>query len=303
MNKELIKIKEYSIKTEEIEVLETEVEKLNNKREQLKESVDKNLGALEELKEEEELEEEKKAVAKNLAIYHAEFERLEMFKCTGEEFLKKESELKKLKESLPKLEGKKEFLEINIKENENVGAEDVVDLEEKLSFKEEEIYKLKRKIEIDNVISEMLFRARIQTIKDISNDLSRKIGENLSYITSGRYNKIRLGENLDIKLWSDKKGNWIDAQNPYQELSSGTLDQLYLAARFALTEILIPGKNLPIFMDDPFTHFDPERRAKALGLCKRLTEKHQVLIFTCHDYCDEFADEKLIVSDEVRRGE
>jgi uncharacterized protein YhaN len=255
------------------------------------------------LKEEEELEEEKKAVAKNLAIYHAEFERLEMFKCTGEEFLKKESELKKLKENLPKLEGEKEFLEINIKENENVGAEDVVDLEEKLSFKKEEIYKLKRKIEIDSIIAEMLFRARIQTIKDVSDDLGLKIGENLSYITNGRYNKIRLGENLDMTLWSDKKNDWIDAQSSYQELSSGTLDQLFLAARFALAEILTPGRNLPIFMDDPFAHFDPKRRAKALELCKKLTEQHQVLIFTCHDYCDEFADEKLILSDEMRREE
>ncbi len=303
LNKELIKIKEYSIKTEEIEVLETEVEKLRNKREQLKESVDKNLGALEELKKEEELEEEKKAVAKGLAIYQAEFERLELFKCTGEDFLEKESELKKLKESLPRLEGKKEFLEISIKENENVGAEDVVDLEEKLSFKEEEIYKLKRKIEIDSIIAEMLLRARIQTVKDVSDNLSLKIGENLSYITDGKYNKIRLGENLDMILWSDKKNDWIDAQSSYQELSSGTLDQLFLAARFALTEILTPGRNLPIFMDDPFAHFDPKRRAKALELCKKLTEKHQVLIFTCHDYCDEFADEKLILSDEVRREE
>lgn len=297
LDNDLNKIKRYSISIKTIEDLEEGVKKLSKQYEKLKEEMYKNKGALEELKEEDKLEEERKAVAKELAIYKAELEKLEIFKCTGEEFMKKESELKKLKENLSKLEARKEFLEMVIKENENIGVEDIADLEEKSSFKEEEIYKLKRKIEIDNIISEMLFSARIQTIRDISDNLSRKIGENLSYITSGRYNKIRLGENLDIKLWSDKKGNWIDAQNPYQELSSGTLDQLYLAARFALTEILIPGKNLPIFMDDPFTHFDSERRTRVLELCKKLSEKHQILIFTCFDYSDEFAEKILKVSE------
>ena len=108
---------------------------------------------------------------------------------------------------------------------------------------------------------------------------------------------MKLGENLDMALWSDEKNNWIDAQSSYQELSSGTLDQLFLAARFALTEIITPRGNLPIFMDDPFAHFDPERRTKSLELCKKLSEKHQILIFTCHNHCDEFADKILKVEE------
>lgn len=297
LNRGLDKMKGYSITAKEMKTLEKEVEKIRKKREKLKEFIDKNLGALEELKEEDELEEERKTVAKELAIHKAELEKLEMFKCTGEDFMKKESALRKLKENLSKLGAKKEFLEMVIKENENMGVEDIATLEEKLSFKKDEICKLKRKTEINDIISEALSKARVQTIKDISDELSQKIEEILSYITDGRYNKIKLGENLDVKLWSDKKSNWMDDQSPYQEISSGTLDQLYLATRFALTEVIVPDTNLPIFMDDPFTHFDPERRTKALELCKKLSKKHQILIFTCFDYSDEFAEKILKVSE------
>ncbi|XOB40657.1 MAG: AAA family ATPase [Candidatus Nealsonbacteria bacterium] len=297
LNKELAKLKNYSLTDKEIKVLEKEVERLEKKREELKGSTNESLGALKELKKEDDLKKEQEKVVKELAICKAELDELEMFKCTSEKFIRKEGELKNLKEATPNLEAKKSFSEMVIKENKRIGVEDVAELEEKVTFKEKEIYKLNRKTGINDIVMDMISKARVQTIKDISKTLSQKIGKSLSHITAGKYSKIKLGENLDIVLWSDKKDDWIDVSSSSQELSSGTIDQLYLAARFALTEILVPNKNPPIFMDDPFTHFDKDRRMKTLELCKKLSKNHQVLIFTCHDYCDKFADKILEIAE------
>jgi len=64
-------------------------------------------------------------------------------------------------------------------------------------------------------------------------------------------------------------------------LSQGTRDQIYLAVRLALVELVSRGEPQPLFLDDPFVHFDPERRARALDLVREFAAGHQVIVFTC----------------------
>ncbi|MDA0710621.1 MAG: hypothetical protein O3B73_10485, partial [bacterium] len=45
------------------------------------------------------------------------------------------------------------------------------------------------------------------------------------------------------------------------------------------------GRNarvLPVIMDDITVNFDPERAAHAVAALRELSEKHQVIVFTCH---------------------
>jgi uncharacterized protein YhaN len=68
------------------------------------------------------------------------------------------------------------------------------------------------------------------------------------------------------------------------------VEQIYLAIRLALTELLFAQEPLPILLDDPFVNFDPDRRAAALRLVKAISQRHQVLLFTCSDEYDQYAD-------------
>jgi ABC-type hemin transport system ATPase subunit len=77
------------------------------------------------------------------------------------------------------------------------------------------------------------------------------------------------------------------------ELSRGTVDQLYLAARLALIDLLFQDARPPLLMDDPFVTFDPQRRQAALHLCREIADTHQVLFFTCHDGYDGIATEVI----------
>lgn len=290
LTKEIEKIKDYSMSQDAFESLKKEVVDLRDEVKELEKSKHLNMGALKDVEPEEKLKEELKVITKDMAVGRVDVGELAMFKCTGEEFLKYESEFTELQEELNNLIVRKRFLEMSIAADEKAGIEDTADLEEEISFLAEENYRLKRKAEVNDIISDILQEARTQTIKDISDDLCRKIEEYLSYITGGKYKTIKLGDNLNMSLWSDQKNGWLDSSNFYSELSSGLFDQVYFAIRIALAEVIVSPRVIPIFMDDPFVHFDSQRRKKAIELCKLLSGNHQILIFTCHDYCDEFAD-------------
>ncbi|MEA3344746.1 MAG: hypothetical protein U9Q78_00625, partial [Chloroflexota bacterium] len=53
----------------------------------------------------------------------------------------------------------------------------------------------------------------------------------------------------------------------------GTIDQLYLAARLALPEIIAGGKHPPLIFDDPFVRFDAERMERAMELCQEVAQE------------------------------
>jgi uncharacterized protein YhaN len=50
---------------------------------------------------------------------------------------------------------------------------------------------------------------------------------------------------------------------------------------------------MPVILDDPLVHFDSERRENTRNLLKEVSKKHQALIFSCHDYYDDWADQMI----------
>jgi uncharacterized protein YhaN len=119
-------------------------------------------------------------------------------------------------------------------------------------------------------------------------ELEPRIGVYLSRITQGCYDKVEADDDLNLRVFSQEKGDWVTPDSG--ELSRGTVDQLYLAARLALLDLLYRDTKPPLLLDDPFVKFDPERRGQAMALCKEIAQDHQVLLFTCSDAYNIFAD-------------
>lgn len=72
-------------------------------------------------------------------------------------------------------------------------------------------------------------------------------------------------------------------------LSAGALDQLYLAVRLAICELVLPPeKQVPIVLDDALANFDDSRCAAALQFLKEAAGNRQILLFTCHSREGEF---------------
>lgn len=105
--------------------------------------------------------------------------------------------------------------------------------------------------------------------------LCEKTGALFSRLTDGKYDQIRLDRNLHVTVHP------VDSPvfRPLSYLSGGTVDQLYLALRLAICELLIP--EAPIVLDDALVFFDDKRAELALRTLRELADSRQVLIFTC----------------------
>ncbi len=105
--------------------------------------------------------------------------------------------------------------------------------------------------------------------------ITRRAGQHLSRLTGGLYNRISIGEDLTIQA---ARGNEV-ALRSAQWRSEGTGDQMYLALRLAVWEVLAPKS--PLILDDALIRFDQARLEKALELLSELGNKQQILLFSC----------------------
>lgn len=72
-------------------------------------------------------------------------------------------------------------------------------------------------------------------------------------------------------------------------LSRGTAEQLYLSMRFALVEEYGGKAILPLVLDDILVNFDEERMESCLRVLADVSQRHQVLLFTCHGHVRDAA--------------
>lgn len=65
------------------------------------------------------------------------------------------------------------------------------------------------------------------------------------------------------------------------ELSQGTVDQLYVSLRMAISETMSEKHSLPFIIDDAFVHFDAVRTTRMMEVLEDIGRKQQMIIFTC----------------------
>ena len=115
--------------------------------------------------------------------------------------------------------------------------------------------------------------------------LCEKTGELFFRLSGGRYDKVRLDRDLRVTVHPTDSAVF----RPLSYLSGGAADQLYLALRLAICELLIP--RAPILLDDALVYFDDQRAALALETLKELSKTRQVLIFSCQSREKRILDE------------
>ncbi len=109
--------------------------------------------------------------------------------------------------------------------------------------------------------------------------LGRRTAELFSALTDGAYSGVVLDRSFRLSAEPTGDTVWRDAGL----LSTGAGDQLYLAARLAICELVLPDMDPPpLVLDDALANFDDSRCASALRLLKEEGKKRQLLLFTCH---------------------
>ena len=109
--------------------------------------------------------------------------------------------------------------------------------------------------------------------------LNDKTSEYFSKLTGEAYSSITLDR--DFAAQAQEAGSLTPHSSSF--LSQGTTDQLYLALRLALCDLILPREHsTPLVLDDALASFDDKRAALALLLLWDLAKKRQILFFTCH---------------------
>ncbi len=209
-------------------------------------------------------------------------------RLTGLEVTQLERAVKELTQRVAALGGRREYLERETAQ----GAPDdeaLATVEERLADRQDRLEAARRRDRVLRLAVEGLREARQQTLIPARQRVEERAGEYLSLLTGRAYERLRITEPpLKVEVWTEGAGQWVEPAEP--TLSRGTADQVYLAVRLALVEMLSEGRRPPLLLDDPFGSFDPERQAAAMALLRRVSESHQVLLFTCRPEYEPFAD-------------
>ncbi len=198
-------------------------------------------------------------------------------------------EYAKLKRKVDNIEQRVKTLETERTEAESlikisdVDPLQVADLEEQLEVAEKRLESLTHRLKVCRTARDVLSQAVSEALADASPAVEVVASEYLSEITVGTYSKavVKAKDKLVISVHNPYKRS----ESPPNELSQGTQDQLFFAARLGLAKYVFGLANPPIILDDPFVTFDGERLANALEILKNISSSRQVFLFTCRPEC------------------
>ena len=115
--------------------------------------------------------------------------------------------------------------------------------------------------------------------KNFNPKLNGRASEIFKDLTGGKYKSLYIQKDYDFIVG----GEVMDRYSHY--FSSGTIDQAYLAARIAISE-LVSNAKIPLIFDETLMQYDDERLKNTIKFLKEYAETNvvQSIIFTCHDY-------------------
>ena len=152
------------------------------------------------------------------------------------------------------------------------------DLQDQLAQKQEQLSALREEYDAIALAMEALEQANTTLQNRFSPALGARAAEIFSAITAGRYDRVLLSR--DFSLSAEPAGDPVGRS--IRLLSQGAADQLYLAVRLAICDMVLPEeKRVPLILDDALVSFDDDRLHAALDYLLAESEKRQILLFSC----------------------
>ena len=128
-----------------------------------------------------------------------------------------------------------------------------------------------------SIAQDALTQARQELQRKFAPRISNRAGELMAKMTDGRYDRFQLAEDFSLLAGAQQE----DTLHEALWRSAGTLDQLYLSLRLAVSEALAP--DAPLVLDDALVRFDDTRLKAAMEILKEESASKQVILFTCQN--------------------
>lgn len=244
-----------------------------NQEEKLKQKEIKNLRKSK-LEKETEIEETEKTICDNVNR-----EMIENVNNTGLRTLDLKTVENRIAQEEQNLSNSKIHLNTIEIEEKRIGQ----DLEKKVEIKEalEKTLEEKNDLETEErrikLAKEMLEQAYIKMKNEITPKFTSNLSKIASKISNNKYSNIKFNDNdgLTVEL---ENGEYVKCDR----LSTGTIEQLYLALRLSAFEEITEEK-IPIILDEAFAYYDNIRLENILSYLNNYYTDNQILIFTCTD--------------------
>lgn len=127
------------------------------------------------------------------------------------------------------------------------------------------------------IAQEVLQQAKINYQENHLQAVLRYTSTFFEELTNGRYHQVYAP--------TSKKPFQVEGKNhivyTVNMLSQGTVDQLYIALRLAISIVMSDRYHMPFIIDDAFVHFDDTRTNRMLRILQNWTNEQQIIIFTC----------------------
>ncbi len=115
-------------------------------------------------------------------------------------------------------------------------------------------------------LSDGIFRTHGGKLNEIASGI-------LSEITEGKYERISINDAAEVRVHTPQRVLGLE------QLSRGTLEQIYFALRMAAGELFCPDEKLPLILDETFAMYDDRRLEAALRWLSNCGR--QVILFSC----------------------
>lgn len=151
-------------------------------------------------------------------------------------------------------------------------------LGDQISHLEEELVRQQAEYDALRLSLDALQAANTTLQNRFSPELGRRAAEIFADMTDSTWSHILLDREFHLSAESGSD----PTRRSVQLLSAGTADQLYLAVRLAICEMILPPEqNPPLILDDALLTFDDARLSTTLDYLTRLGAQRQILLFTC----------------------
>ena len=176
-------------------------------------------------------------------------------------------------------------------ENSDNNLEEIEKNIEEAKEEKEKILSLENSIKI---AKDALEKAYEKAKQNITPEFINSLKEGINKISNGKYKNISFNDETGLKI-EIKNGDYI----PVEDLSMGTIDQMYLSLRINAINQIVEEK-LPIILDEVFAYYDDERMENILNYLSEEFKDFQIIIFTCSNREEEILEKIKVKFNKIQ---
>lgn len=152
--------------------------------------------------------------------------------------------------------------------------------EEEVAWLEEDVAEEQLRADAIRLIHDMVEQCRAEALNMVIEPVEKRAGGIFQRIAGERLGALKLGDSFEpVAVYP---GGIVDSVLLEGNLSGGEQEQIYLATRLALAEVLAKEERQLVVFDDVLTATDTARLARIMTILEEAAQKLQILILTCH---------------------